>query len=105
MGMTRLGTPAESCCTVNAVSKGASKKSTTVPVSVVGAMDSAGDVVRNTLFDDFSTSSLTTDTDLVTANELGVGNNVDNIPVDVDVANVTAAVLGEEVGNATVGLG
>jgi len=65
-----------------------------------------GDVVRRTLFGVFSTSSFTIDTDLVAASELGVGDSVGNRPDDVDVVNVTAAVLGEaEVGNAAVGVG
>lgn len=106
MGMTRRGTPAESCCTVNAVSKGASKKSTTVPVSVAGAVDAVG-VVRNALF---GALSLLIDTDLGASDESSVGgksvgNSGGNSSDDVDAVNVTAAVLGEtEVGNATVGV-
>jgi len=95
---------------VNAVSKGASKKSTTVPVSVTGAVDAVG-VVRCALYGALSTLSLTIDTDLGTSDEsiLGgnsVGNNGDNSADDVDAACVTAAVLDKtEVGNATVGVG
>lgn len=107
MGMTRRGTPAESCCTVNAVSKGASKKSITVPVFVAGAVDAVG-VVLGELF---GALSLTVDTDLGTSDESSVGGKSvgksgGNSADGVDAASVTAAVLVEtEVGNATVGVG
>lgn len=107
MGIMRLGMPAESCCTVNAVSSGASKKSTSVPVFVAGAVDEAG-VERSTLFGALLTSSLTINSGLVVSAESGVsGNSVGNSggnSATVEVGNGTA--LGEtEVGDATVGVG